>query len=275
MKESIVYKNGEYILESDTSISFRNTALQRGFGVFDYLRTYRQKPFQLDWHAHKLVNSMSGLAIQNTLSLADFMKIVETIFVKNKVYMEPDFEYSVKTMVGGGEDPFILVYMEKLDLEPYITMRNDGISLLVHGGKRLYPAIKSLDYRADYIHKKELSKKNSLEILYVDNDIVYEAATSNVFMVKDNVIYTPKTGIYAGSTREYVMNFAIEYGYKVNEQEISWDMFVDADEVFITASKKEILPVVQIYRDADEVLFQIGPVIKNLINIFQDKKNNL
>lgn len=270
-----VYKNGEYISESEVCISFRDLGFQRSFGVFDYFRTYNHKPFQLDWHAEQLFQSLDRMNISCSLRPDDFLKIISELFEKNKNHLDIQFEYGVKTLVTGGKDGLFLVYLEKLDLSEYIHLRTVGAGLLVHNSQRLYPEVKSLDYRTQYVCTDALAEKKCLEILYVHNNYVFESATSNIFFIKGGEIITPKESIYKGSTRDYVISFAREHGYRVHERAVSWIDCRDADEVFITASKKEILPITHIHMDDQVFNFPLGPITSLLIDIFQQKNKNL
>lgn len=276
MKEYTVYKNGEYITESALSISYNDVGFQRGYGVFDYIRTYNQKLFQADWHRRQLMLSLSIMNIPAPFSEAEYVLIMESLLDKNKAQMSADADYAIKTIItGGAENPLVLIYLDELNLNEYTEMRKTGAGLLVYHGQRTYPRAKCLDYRPQYVNQKLLREKRALEIMYVNNGLVFETATSNLFIVKNNEIITPAESIYKGSTREYVIDFAREYGYKVRKQEIPWQTFITADEVFITASKKEILPISHVHTENKDIFFSIGPVTKNLINIFQDKKQNL
>ena len=63
MIDFICYHNGSFKKESEVCISFKDLGFQRAYGVFDYLRTYQHKPFQKEWHARKLINSLEKIFI--------------------------------------------------------------------------------------------------------------------------------------------------------------------------------------------------------------------
>lgn len=116
-----------------------------------------------------------------------------------------------------------------------------------------------------------MSKNKAGEILYILNDYVFECSTSNIFMIKGNTLITPKIGVLMGVTRGFVVNFAGKV-MKVVERDIKFSELVKADEVFITATTKQIMPVVKI----DDFVIKNGKVGKKTIElqkIFNDMRD--
>ena len=105
-------------------------------------------------------------------------------------------------------------------------------------------------------------------MLYVSNGKVLEAATSNIFIVKDGVVITPKNNVLAGITRNVVIEVA-QKKYKVIEREVTITDLLYADEVFLTASYKEIVPIVEI--DGKRIAQgSVGKVTLVLMKDFQE-----
>ena len=276
MNNYLCYHNGEFKKESEVCISFHDLGFQRAYAVFDYLRTYNHVPFQKEWHAQKLLNSIREMNIEIDFSENDFIAIIDELFIQNKNTLNRDVEYGVKTLVSGGVDGVstIIMYLEEFH-DNYETLRKSGVALLAKRVPRQQADSKNVDYRALMSAKRELEEKNCLEILHRGDTYVYESGTSNLFMVKNGVIITPSDGVYKGSTRAFVINLIKENNMEFEERYITWDEFIKADEVFITASKKEILPVVRIYNDDEIFEFKIGTTTKKLIKLFKEKKNHI
>jgi branched-subunit amino acid aminotransferase/4-amino-4-deoxychorismate lyase len=275
MKDFICYHNGKWKKESEVCISFKDLGFQRAYGVFDYLRTYKQKPFQKGWHAKKLIDSLAYMHIDVEFSSDNFLNTIDFLFEKNKKYISDEMEYGVKTIISGGVDgeATVIMYLEEFDDRPYKKMRESGVCLLTYREPRHSAESKNVDYKTLYKAQKEIEEKNCLEILHRGDSYVYESGTSNIFIVKDNKIITPKERVYCGSTRDFVIKLAEENNFFVEERFVTWDEFIEADEVFITASKKEILPVVRIYDDEKLFKFDIGETTKRLIKLFDNKKH--
>ncbi len=275
MKDYICYHNGEWKRESEVCISFKDLGFQRAYGVFDYLRTYQHKPFQKDWHAKKIIQSLRNMNLETKLSESLFLELLYTLFVKNSELLNPHIEYGVKTMITGGVDgkETFLMYLEEFDDRPFQKMRKEGICLLTYREPRHSAESKNIDYKTLFKAQKEIQAKGCLEILHRGDSYVYESGTGNIFMVKDGVLITPKERVYAGSTRDFVLELAKEESLPVEERFIPWKEFMEADEVFITASKKEILPVTKIIDDKNILEFKIGKITQQLIELFEEEKN--
>ncbi|MCD5389913.1 MAG: aminotransferase class IV [Candidatus Pacebacteria bacterium] len=277
MKGYICYHNGKFKKESEVSINFRDLGFQRAYGVFDYLRTYNQKPFQLKWHAKKLISSIEYMNIDIDFGESDFLSIINELFQRNIENIKNNKEYGIKTIITGGTNgkATVVVYLEEFDDSIYDELRINGVSLLSCRVPRHSPESKNIDYKTLFKAHKQLKEKNCLEILHRGDSYVYESGTSNVFMVKNNIVITPVDRIYQGSTREFVLNLALENNYSIEERFIEWKEFINADEVFITASKKEILPVIKIYDGDNTLNFPVGNVTRKLISLFEIKKQDL
>lgn len=276
MAEYICYHNGKFKKESEVCISFKDLGFQRAYGVFDYLRTYNQKLFQKKWHAEKLMSSLYNMNIEIDVTALKFIETLDELFDKNKNLLKENIEYGVRTIITGGVDniPTIIMSLEEIN-DTYSKLQKKGVSLLSKHAPRQSAQSKNIDYKILMSSKKELIEKKCLEILHRGDTYVYESGTSNIFIVKNKKIITPKERIYQGSTRDFVIKLAQENELIVEERFITWKEFIKADEVFITASKKEIIPVVKIYHDNDIIEFKIGEITKKLLAIFQIKKQEI
>ncbi len=122
----------------------------------------------------------------------------------------------------------------------------NGAKLITHEHIRAFSDIKTTNYITAVSLQGERKQKGAIEILYTFGGNVLEGTTSNFFMIKDEVIITPKDNILIGITRNFVIKLAKKEGYKVIERDIDVTELREADEAFITASNKEIVPIVKI-----------------------------
>jgi branched-subunit amino acid aminotransferase/4-amino-4-deoxychorismate lyase len=110
---------------------------------------------------------------------------------------------------------------------------------------RAFPTAKTTNYVFPISHRKVKDAAGVLEILYTCGGDVLEASTSNVFIVKDGAIRTPKDDVLIGITRNLVLRLAGELGIGTSEGAITSEEFFSADEAFLTASNKRVVPVVR------------------------------
>jgi branched-chain amino acid aminotransferase len=164
-----------------------------------------------------------------------------------------------KTDLEIGKDETLLLYAQKYIDYPKMHYTK-GIKLMSVDFKRNLSEVKSSDYIQAVCLRNKFKKQKAFEMLYILNGYVTECSTSNIFMIKKGVLITPKKDVLFGVTRNFIVNFARK-AMKVVEKDVKIKDLLKADEVFITATSKEIMPVVKI----DNHVINDGKVGKNTI----------
>jgi branched-subunit amino acid aminotransferase/4-amino-4-deoxychorismate lyase len=160
------------------------------------------------------------------------------------------------------ENPTFYILVEKWESLP-IDYYQNGAKLITYKHTRELPQFKTTNYiRAVNLQDWRKGEK-AAEILFVNDGEVLECATSNIFIVKDKTLITPDENILKGVTRKVVLELAQD-SYKTEEGSVREEELKSADEVFITSSFKDIMPIVKI----DEFQIgngQVGEVTKDLM----------
>ena len=245
------YLNGEFINPAEARISIMDLGLLRGWGVFEYFRTYHGKLFKVEEHLRRFYESSNRLCIRPPLSFNKMLALVKKLINKNKGVNQ---SCGIKIILTAGVSVDGLTQPDKptlaillFPLSPYADrFYREGIKIQTVKARRTVPEAKSLDYLRAMVALSKAKKEGFDDILYVgEDDTVLEASRSNIFMVRKNKLYTPKTGILSGVTREAVIEVATK-DYIVKRENFKLDYLKKADEVFITSTDKEIMPVCQI-----------------------------
>ncbi|MFC1645323.1 aminotransferase class IV [Patescibacteria group bacterium] len=264
------YFNGEFIKLGDIKINPYDLGFLRGYGVFDVMRTVNGKPFLIKEHWDRLVNSAKELNLNISVSEKEFNDIVERLIENNDLG-----EMNIRTVLTGGvsDDAFslkgeetLLVTVEKLKL-PVKDVFKKGARVITEDYKRFIPRAKISNYIAAIRRQDKKHRAGAIEIIYIDDGNVLEASTSNFFIVKDGEVMTTRKGILLGTIRNLVIDLAKKNGLSVAEREISVDEMLKADEAFITATNKGIIPIISI----DDKLIgngKVGGTTKKLMSIF-------
>jgi branched-subunit amino acid aminotransferase/4-amino-4-deoxychorismate lyase len=134
--------------------------------------------------------------------------------------------------------------------------------------RRELAEIKSINYIEAVLLQKRRKELGALEMVYVKDGVVYECLGSNIFIVKNGRLITPKDSIVYGITRKVVLDLAREY-FPVEERPVSAEEMFSADEVFITGSFKEVVPVVRI-DDKGIGNGAVGPICARIIELFSE-----
>ena len=269
-KETYVFLNGNIISLDKGGLTLTDLGIVRGYGFFDYLRTYNKKPLFLKEHLDRLERSSRILNLPLPYKKSEIQHWIEKLLAKN------DFSEShIKIVVTGGPSPdgFEVVapsfFILTTQLTPYPeTYFSKGVKVMTYEHLRLFPEAKSLNYLTALVLRKERKRKNVFEVLFTYKDTVLEATTSNVFLFKNNILVTPEEDILEGITRSKVFELA-HNNWKIEKRKVNVKELFSADEVFITASNKEVMPVVTI--DSSTIADgKVGPNTKRLLMLYRD-----
>lgn len=244
--------NGKMIPLEKAGVNLYDLGVLRGYGVFDVARTYSQKPFLLKEHLDRLENSASALNLKVPLSQKKLSALVSRLIRKNK--FNNGREAIIRTIITGGETddgfslngkpPTMFILIEEFKNLPRFFYEK-GAKLITANYQREMPRVKTINY-INAIRLQELRKKSgALEILYTFGGKALEAATSNFFVFKKDRLITPKDNVLLGIIRNLVLKLA-KRDFKTEERVLSLREVARADEAFITATNKDIVPVVKI-----------------------------
>jgi len=245
----IYYIDGEFVPANEAVISVNDLALLRGYGVFDFLRTYNGVPFLLDAHIDRLRRSAELIDINLPWSDPEILDIVMETLDRNRYA-----ESNIRILVTGGDslDGLIPIGKSKLlvMVAPLKRLPPDvyetGVKLTTSRIQRLFPGAKSTNYIAGIRAMAAAKKAGAVESLYVGRgNQVLECVTSNFFGFAGDTLLTPESDILPGITRQVVLDLAAGV-FNIETREMTLDELKHLDEAFITSSNKEVLPVVQV-----------------------------
>ena len=270
------YFNGKIIALNKVGINPYDIGLLRGYGVFDVMCTENKKPFLLDLHWKRLQDSAKELNLKIPIAKNEYKNILQKIIKLN------GFPKSViRTILTGGpsdngfsyisgNETFLILIEKFINLPKEIYSK--GAKTITLKYNRQIPLTKTTNYITAIKHQKIKEKNKAIEIIYFQNGNFLEASTSNLFIIKNNLIITPKENILSGITRNLIIKLAKQKGINIEEREIPEKDFLAASEVFLTATNKGIVPIVKV--DNRKVgNGQVGEITKLLMNTFNDFSN--
>lgn len=267
------YIDGEFVKEDEARLSVKDITVLRGFGVFDFLITYHRRPFYLKEHVARLENSASeiGLALQH--SNAEICDIVHETVNKNTHHKESN----IRIVYTGGISPDgvtpqgngILMIMVTPKYELPDWWYTDGAAVATVDMERFIPTSKSTNYLNAVFAQQEAKKQGAIEAIYVDRqNRVLEGTTTNIFGLKDGTLVTPPDGILPGITRSVVLDLA-KNRHDIVLRHIDKAELQTFGEIFISASNKEIVPVIKV----DEMVVadgKPGPQTLEIMKLFRE-----
>lgn len=243
------YFNGKIIQEEKAELSLRDVGVLRGYGVFDLLRTHHGAPFLFREHFERFKMSAAALGLRVPISRAKAATVVGALLRKNAFK-----EAAVRLVLTGGKStdsvhlkgitPTFFILASAFHPLPASVFAR-GVGLRTCEYLREFPAIKSLDYLTALTLHNPKKGAPPFEALYTWQGRVLEATTSNFFMFSGNTLVTPKRDVLIGTTRNLVLRLA-RNEFPIKERDISVRELVGAQEAFLTATNKDIVPVVSI-----------------------------
>ncbi|MBB6454122.1 branched-chain amino acid aminotransferase [Salirhabdus euzebyi] len=277
-----IFLSGEFVRKEDAVVSVYDHGFLYGDGVFEGIRVYSGNVFKLDAHLKRLYESARSIKLEIPYSKEDMEEAIVNTVRKNQL----DNAY-IRVVVSRGvgnlgldpthcNNPRVIIIAEALALFPK-ELYERGLRLASVSSRRnrpdvLSPQIKSLNYLNNILVKLEANQANADEALMLnDQGYVTEGSADNIFIVKNETIYTPPVylGALEGITRNAIIDLAKEYGYDMRQEPFTrHDVYV-ADEVFLTGTAAEVIAVVEV--DGRKIQDGTpGKVTKHLLSAFRN-----
>lgn len=272
--EPIYYLNGRFLKKSQAKISVCDLGILRGYGIFDYIVTYKGgKPFLLRKHVERLFRSAKIIGINLPWSVSKIESLINKTIQKNINGKEK----GVRVVITGGESkdgitpankPSLIILVEDKKTYPTIYYKR-GTKVITYEYNREYPLAKSLNYIQAVKAKTIAKRKNAVEAIYVskEKNKVFEGTQSNLFLIKNTKVITPDDETLPGITRELVIKLCKKF-FKVEVRWVKINELYNADEIFLASSTKEIMPVVKV--DKKQIgSSKPGDITNKIIHEFQ------
>jgi D-alanine transaminase len=250
----IGFVNGQFMPLAQATVPVEDRGYQFGDGVYEVLRTYRGIPFQLEAHLARLERSAQAIDLTLPYTQAQWQGYVtEGIrlggFAETKVYVQ------VTRGVALRDHPFpsdtaptaVMTVRELRPLDP--ALRASGVGAVTVPDLRWGRCdIKSTNLLPNVLARQRAKVLGAFEAIFVREDEVTEGAVSNVMAVRSGVVITPPESqcILSGVTRSVVLGLARKEGVSVQERSMTLVELLGADEVLLTGTTVEVLPVVRL-----------------------------
>ena len=244
------YIDGQYVDEDRCVLSVKDIIVLRGFGVFDFLITYNKRPFYLKEHVQRLETSAQKIGLVIRHSNEEICSIVEETILRNPHHDESNIRIvytggiSSDGVTPEGNGYLIVMVTPKHQLPDW--WYSDGAKLVTAEIERFIPGAKSTNYLTAVWALERARAMNAIESIYVDRkNRLLEGTTTNFFCFKENKLITSKLDILPGITRSVLVDL-VKGHFDLDVRDIQKDELSSLEEVFISASNKEIVPIIQV-----------------------------
>ncbi len=262
-------------------VSLEDRGHQFGDGVYEVVVTYRGKYFALAEHLERMEKSCRELQLAPVYSRLELVNICELLLNESQLeeamlYMQWTRGATARTHAfpSGAKALFSATIRKKKILSAEYL--DKGVSVISVPDERwLRCDIKSLNLLGSVLAKQKAVEAGCFEALLIrDNKFITEGSSSNSFAVKAGIIYTAPCSNYilAGVTRVFVIDLAKKLGFEVREEFVSPEFYALADEIFLTGTTTEVMPVIRLDKKAVGN-GMVGPVTRKLQKAFLELIN--
>ena len=279
-----VYLNGQFKPLAEAGVSPLDRGFLYGDGVYEVIPVYSRRPFRIDEHLTRLQATLDGIRLANPLTVDAWKSVIFKLIAD-----APWEDQSVYLQVTRGADdkrdhafppasvaPTVFAFASPL-VTPSAEQRTRGVSAITVADERWARCdLKVLSLLANVLARQAAVEHGCTEALLIRDGYLKEGAASNIFIVKDGVLLAPpKTRLMLpGITYDVILELAATHGQMVDVRELTEMELRHADEVWMTSSTKEILPITTL--DGQPVgNGQPGPVAARMWQWYQDFKNHI
>jgi branched-chain amino acid aminotransferase len=254
-----VYLNGTLVDSAEATVSVFDHGLLYGDGIFEGIRLYKGCVFKLDEHLDRLEKSAKAILLKLPWNRDQLAEAVCEACRANG--LEDGYIRLVVTRGVGTlglshlscKDPQLIIIADKITLYPEEYYTN-GLRIITSPTRRINPAalapmVKSLNYLNNILAKADANQAGCLEaIMLNDQGYVAECTGDNIFIRHRDTWFTPPTaaGALKGITRGAVLELMAELGMKCEEANLTRYDIWTADEMFLTGTAAEVIPVVEV-----------------------------
>ncbi len=278
-----VYLNGEFIPFADARVPITDRGFLFADSVYEVIPVYNGQPFRVVDHLERLYRSLAAIRLTLTMNISQWQSVLTDLVNKNgggnqAVYLQvtrgvmPTRQHTFSDNL----QPTTLAMSMPLPTTSIDTLRQGVSAIVLPDCRWAHCSIKSTALLPNVLLNQQANDANASEAILVRDGIVTEGTSSNVFIVKDNVIMTPMKSdcILGGITRDVVIEVAKQHQIPIQETTVTEAQLTTADEIWLTSSTREVRPVTTL--DNRPVgTGKTGPMWQQIIELYQAHKQSV
>ena len=252
---SIVYLNGKYLPDDQALVSVLDRGFVFGDGVYEVIPVYWGQPFRLVQHLERLNHSLTAIRMHDPLSTPQWTELLTNLIRFNpctgdqSVYVQITRGRAKRDHAIPKETKPTLFAMCNPITPPDTAVLAHGVSVVTLADIRWkYCHIKAITLLPNVLLRADADERGAVDAILLRDGVVTEGTASNVFVWSNGRLVTPAKSSYLlpGITRDLVLEIAQQHGVTAFEQDLTETDLLAAEEIWLTSSTKEILPVTQL-----------------------------
>lgn len=278
----IIYLNGQFIPKEQANISIMDRGFLFGDGVYEVVPAFDGHMFQTEAHIHRLIKSLEAIQLALPITEKEIKHILKELLIRNhltdrtvNLYLQitrgPQEHRSHE--IPAEPKPTIVAFC--MPAKPYAKteLAHGYAAITLEDSRRRDCFIKAIGLLPNILLYDEAKKAGAVEAILIRDGEVMEGTLSNVFLVKDNELYTPPLSmkILNGVTRSLLIKLAHENGIIVHQKKIHEAALSEADEIWMTGSSKEICPITKL-NGKSVGSGKVGPMWSRMMDYYEAAK---
>lgn len=275
---STAWLNGRFLPLADAHVSVLDRGFLFGDGIYEVIPVYGGRLFRLSQHLKRLRNSLDGVRISNPMSDSEWEAMLNELVARNEgsdqaVYLQvtrgaaPKRDHAFPT----GVQPTVFGMSNALTVNRDAAAVQGVRAITLDDIRWSLCNLKAITLLPNVMLRQQAIEADTAEAILINNGKAIEGAASNLFIVKNGLLITPPNSncLLPGVTRDLVIELAANNGIPHREADIPADDLLQADEIWLTSSTREISPVIQLDNTAvgDG---KPGPLWNKMIVLYRD-----
>jgi len=250
-----VFLNGSFLPLEQACVSVLDRGFLLGDGVYEVIPAYGGRLFRLDHHLLRLAASLAGIRIPEPMATEQWRTMLAELVARNagadqSVYLQITRGTAAKRDHHFPDPVNPTVFAMSTPIAPPPDgLDEDGVAAITLDDIRWQHChIKAITLLPNVLLRQQAVDAGAVEAILIRDGLATEGAASNLFVVRDGTLITPPKGptLLPGITRDLILELADAHGIPAREADIPQDQLHDADEVWLTSSTREILPVTRL-----------------------------
>jgi D-alanine transaminase len=246
--------NGEMIPRSEAKVDVEDRGYQFGDGVYEVIRVYNGKLFTANEHLSRFVKSADSIGISLPYTIDQLVETLEKLIEKNKLQLGTIYMQITRGTAKRNHafptvkvTPNLVAYTNEVD-RPTEILRTGVKTILTEDIRWLRCDIKSLNLLGNLLSKQKAAEAGCYEAILHRGQDVTEGSSSNIYIVKNGVVMTHASNhlILKGITKDVILDICSKRNIPFVEKTFSLDDLMNADEVFLSSTTSEVMPVIEI-----------------------------
>lgn len=283
----MIYLNGEFMPLAEAKISVMDRGFLFGDGVYEVVPVYSRRPFRLAEHLTRLQRSLAGIRMENPLTSEEWSALIDKIIESadcddQQVYLQVTRGVDSKRnhAFPAHVTPSVFMMSEPLVAPPEEQHRQGVGAVSAADNRWLRCDLKSISLLANCLLRQLATDADCAETVLFRDGFLTEGAAANIFVIKDGVLLAPPKNhlMLPGVTYDVILELAQHHGLPHEVRDVLEGEVHQADELWLTSSTKEVLPIVTL--DGNPVgkgaaAGRPGPLFADMLGWYQEFKQSV